>query len=195
MKGIKVLLSIFLVITLMTGCSTKAFDADTSTVLVQKNGKVVSVTVEAFDKSYYNKDELKSLIDENVSKYNADHEKAVTVKKYETENNVAKLIINYNTATDYANFNNLTFFAGTVSEAIREGYEFDTEFLNVEDGSATTTEAVKSLTDYKVIIFEEPIHVETSGKVSYMSSNLKQEGKKSVSRAEDVQGLSYVIYE
>ena len=57
---------------LMTGCGS-SLEADTNTIYVEKNGKITSVDVEAFDQSYYDETELETFVDEAVNAYNEEN--------------------------------------------------------------------------------------------------------------------------
>lgn len=195
MKKLKAIVPVLLCILLVAGCSKNSYDADTNTVFALDDGSIVSVLVEDFDKSYYDEDELKSMIDENISSYNGQDNKLIEEESFKVTDNQVKLVMKYQSADDYASFNAVTFFVGSVADAITAGYEFDMEFTSTDDDSAVTSEAVKSLTDYQVVIFEEPIKVQTSESIAYFSENLSLEGNKTVSLSEDSVGLAYALFE
>ena len=55
------MLTMFTCAFLLTGCG-KGYDADTNTIFVEEDGKIVSVDVESFDESGYSEKELKSFL-------------------------------------------------------------------------------------------------------------------------------------
>ena len=59
-------------IVLLTGCGS---GADQSTVSIDGKGKVTAMTVESFDKSWYDFGELEQTVDQAVADYNGQHEK------------------------------------------------------------------------------------------------------------------------
>ncbi|KAB1437497.1 hypothetical protein [Candidatus Galacturonibacter soehngenii] len=193
MKNRKAFVAVFLILMLMTGCS-QAFDAETNTVYVKKDGAVMQAIIEEFNESNYDQNELEEIIKQDVSSYNNGTE-AIKVEKYKVKDNIAKLITSYAKASDYAIFNDVEFFAGTISEAKTEGYEFDDMFMSVDENNTVGSETIKSLSQYKVVIFEENIRIMTDSKILYMSSNTKLIDAKTAVLNDDAEGLGYIIYE
>ena len=178
MKKSKLWICTALSICMLAGCG--GFSPDETGVSVSKNGEVKSVAIENLDKDYYNEEELKNMIYSSVSEYNQGGEK-VKMDSFEVKDKKATLTMEFTTSGDYASFNNVTFFTGTVSAAKSAGYDFNEEFLAVEKGktkSAADTGTVNLSGDYKVVILEEPILVEVPGNIVYVSSNIEVTGKK-----------------
>lgn len=193
MKNRKAFVAVFFMLMLMTGCS-QAFDAETNTVYVKKDGTVMQAIIEEFNESNYDQNELEEIIKQDVTSYNNGTE-AIKVEKYKVKDNIAKLITSYAKASDYAIFNDVEFFAGTISEAKTEGYEFDDMFMSVDENNTVGSETIKSLSQYKVVIFEENIRIMTDSKILYMSSNTKLIDAKTAVLNDDAEGLGYIIYE
>jgi hypothetical protein len=194
MKKIKAFVGVFLVLMLMAGCSLKSFDAETNTVYVKEDGSIMQALIEDFSENYYDGTELEDLIKQNVNEYN-DGTENVKVEKYKVKDDTAKLITSYNSGVDYAKFNEVEFFAGTISEAKSEGYDFDDKFTSIEDNNTVGAETIKSLTQYKVVIFEENVQLKTDSKILYISSNVKLVDAKTATFIEETEGLGYIVYE
>lgn len=193
MKNLKAFVAVFLMLMLMTGCS-QAFDAETNTVYVKKDGTVMQAIIEEFSESNYDQNELEELIKQDVSSYNNGTE-AIKVEKYKVKDNTAKLITSYKKASDYAMFNDVEFFAGTISEAKSQDYEFADMFTSIDENNTVGSETIKSLSQYKVVIFEENVRIKTDSKILYMSSNTKLIDTKTAAFNDDAEGLGYIIYE
>ncbi|MEG1291498.1 MAG: hypothetical protein RSD28_04285 [Lachnospiraceae bacterium] len=178
---------------LLTACGT-SLKADCDTVYVKKNGTVIGAAVEEFEKDYYDADELKTFIQDEVAQYQKEHEKKSV-----------KLFIKFKGYKDYQDFNNVTLFTGTVPQALAAGYDFATEFRKVKDTKlGDTVDNSKILSsDDKVVVLSEKIDVKVDGTIKYVSSaNVKIKSKDLVSlqsqeTAETGNELSlvYVIYE
>jgi hypothetical protein len=194
MKNFKAYIVVVLVLMLVTGCSFKAFDADTNTVYVKTDGSIMDVIIEDFSEEYYDSTELETLINDNIDEYNNGSE-AIKVKKYSVKDNVAKLITNYNSASDYANFNEVEFFSGTISEALKEGYSFEQKFTGIDEENTIGSETIESLTQYKVIVFEENVEIKTDSKILYLSNNAQLVNDKTAKFIEESEGLGYIVYE
>ena len=190
---------------LLLGCG-KSLEADRDTVYVQKKGTVVSAAIADFDKDYYDEEELKNYIDERVADYQEEHGKnTVSIDEFSVEDGVAKLFIKYSGCEDYQNFNDVTLFSGTIPQALAEGYSFEEDFTEIEDGEAAGSvkkDAVADL-DAKVIILSEKVDVKVDGTIRYVSSRyttMKAKDTVSIQLPEESEdgeesALVYVIYE
>ena len=173
-KNIGLLLVAALALTVFAGCGG-SLKVDENTVYVQKKGKITGAAIENFDKDYYNAEELQTYVEERVAEYVAGHDKkSVKVADFAVEEGVAKLNINYAGYEDYAEFNGVEMFVGTVPQALVAGYDFEDTFLKVEDGklgAEVTKEEVTSNDEYKVVILNEKVNVKVAGTVLYTSAN------------------------
>ena len=151
MAGISVLIGI----SMLAGCG-KSLDADTDTVYVRKNGTVLSVDVEALDKDYYDETELKDYVTDAVSTYAQEHGKnAVRLEDLSVKDGTATLKMKYKTPEDYTGFNGIELYEGKVVKALAAGYDFNTDFVSVEDGKVkgtATKEEIYSGDDLKAVI-------------------------------------------
>ena len=113
-KAVQIGLISVLTVTFLTGCGTE-FSADKDTVYVQKKGTVKGANVADFDKDYYDETELSDFITETVDTYVAKAgEGTVTIQEFAVENGIAHVYLDYAGAEDYAEFNGVEFYAGTV---------------------------------------------------------------------------------
>lgn len=189
----------------LTACGGE-LDVDRNTVYVQKKGGIVEATVEPFEKGYYDQAELESYVKERVAAYALEHEeKSVEMDKFEVADGIATLYIKYAGYADYAEFNGVKMFAGTVPQARAAGYDFDTEFLAVEDGVlGDTVDSGIVLADdtYKAVILSTKADVKVDGKILFVSSKYTQIAAKdtvSITLLEDAMdgeelSLTYIIY-
>ena len=160
---------------LLTGCGEK-FEPTESTVYVTSKGTVQSAIMESFDKAYYNFDELSEDIEKEVKSYCLDlNEEAITVESLTQEGDTVKLLMNYQTVEDYTAFNEVILFAGTYAEAVDAGYV--TEELYDTEGQTVEAE-LEELAELKVIVTEESVCIQTSGKIRYVSDNVTIMDKK-----------------
>lgn len=181
MAGIGVLIGI----SLLAGCG-KSLDADTDTVYVQKNGTVLSVDTETLDKDYYDETELKDYVTDAVSVYTEEHGKgAVKLEELSVKDGTATLKMKYKTPEDYTGFNGIELYEGKVVKALAAGYDFNVDFVSVEDGTVTgtaTKEEIYSGDNLKAVIIKANRDVKVDGTICYVSSeNVKLTGTDSVS--------------
>ncbi len=185
---------------LLSGCSKKT-DVDTSTVFIEKKGKITSVDVEALDKDYYDEAELESYITDHVNDYTSENGNTVEMASFTVTDQVAKLQMQYDSYEDYTAFNGIELYDGTVVEAQAAGYDFDTDFISAsdEDTKKVSKDDVLADDNNKVVIIKANVDVEVDGTVLYVSKeNTKVTEKNKVSitgegSAEEA-ALTYIIY-
>lgn len=200
-------LCILAVAGMATACGT-SFKATESTVYVTKKGTVISADIEDFNEDYYDGDELKNYITESVESYVASNgDGSVEIESFEihspgNEENTAQLYLNYADYTDYARFNEVTFFAGTVLQALAEDYGFDQDFQKTEEGNlagSVDAQEVMDAEDYKVVVIGEETAVKVDGEIQYVSDgNVELTGKDTAKASYDVEDPdakpAYIIY-
>lgn len=204
-KSMRLLLIAVLVLTSVTGCGS-SLKVDENTVYVQKKGKITGAAVESFDKDYYNAEELKEYVEERVAAYTASHDdKSVQIDGFSVEEGTARLNIKYAGYEDYAEFNGVEMFVGTVPMAMVAGYDFEGTFLQAVDGelvAEATKEDVTADDEYKVVILSEKVNVKVDGTILYTSADytsLTAKDTVAIKLPEDAQDgeelkLTYIIY-
>ena len=107
-----------------------------------------------------------------VDTYNKKNGKdTVSFKKLSTKDNKATLTLEYDSATDYQKFNDITLFTGSVAEALAAGYSFDTDFASVSDKEIKACDKNEFLNDasYKVVVIQANTNVSVKGTIAYVS--------------------------
>ena len=204
-KSIGLLLMAVLALTVLMGCGS-SLKVDENTVYVQKKGRVIGASVETFDKDYYSQEELEEYVNQRVEDYTESNEKnSVKMDSFSVEEGVAKLNIRYAGYEDYAEFNNIEMFAGSVLQAMAAGYDFEDEFLTVTDGEMGESVGKDTVTadeEYKVVILNEKVNVKVDGTVAYVSADytsMAAEDTVAIALPEDAKdgeelALTYIIY-
>lgn len=195
-----------LMVFVLTSCALFA-GPNTNTVYVKSDGTVIGTHVETFDEENYDKDELETFIKDAIDEYKKTTGKeTIELKSFKVKEKSAKAEIQYDSAEDYMNFNQVEFFAGTIKEALKAGYSFDEEFLEVVDGEvgeAVNTAEIKEDEKLKVIITEEVGDVKTSGDIMFVGSihaQIKEKNLVSITEVDESdiddkeKVLTYIIY-
>lgn len=175
------------------GCG-KEFSADTDTVYVQKKGTIKGANVAAFDKEYYDEAELEGFINDTVDTYVAKAgEGTVAVTSFAVEDGTAHVYLDYAGAEDYAQFNGIDFYAGTVLEAKADGYDIPDAFTAVTD-KETTWDAE----DNKIVIVGQQTQVRVDGTILFVSSNANAVDKNAADVTYDILDEeaqpAYIVY-
>lgn len=159
----------------LMGCGNK-FEPTESTIFITSKGEVQSAIMESFDKAYYDFEELSEDVEKQVKSYCLDvNEETVTVESLTQGDGEVALLMNYQTVEDYVAFNEVLLFVGTYAEAVAAGYV--PEELHDAEGNSITFDS-EELDDLKVVVTEESICVQTSGKIRYVSDNVSIIDKK-----------------
>ena len=88
----------------LASCGT-SYDADTNTLFLLKDGKVITTDVEVFEENAYSEEEFDGYVQESIDTYNAEHgEDSVKKKTLSISNNVATLTLEYANADTYKDF-------------------------------------------------------------------------------------------
>lgn len=179
-KKISILAAVASCAALLSGCEMLNQEQwepqEPNAISIDEEGAITEIVQETLDEAYYNASELQSMITSEVADYNKKNgEDCVTVKTFETEGQSVKLEMVYASAKDYASFNNVEFYYGSLINAQLEGYLFDVSYKKVKDGVVTGnnisgSEVIKEM-DKEVMVVRAPLEVHVPGKVLYTSSN------------------------
>lgn len=196
MKKIGLMLLSLLISMALFGCGQEKSD-DTTTVSVDKNGKVVGSIVEDFDRDYYVEDELKEMIASDIEKYNASSgDEHVELDTVSVSDGVARTTLTYKNWESYAGFNDVTFFEGTVADAYNAGYSFDDIILKsaTEDGVTLDKSGILEEGSMHIIITDENINVKTFKNIAYISNNVTLVNKKEAAVSETDEPVAYILF-
>jgi len=194
MKKLRLWLCMAILLYCLTGCGDKAAGMvyDTTTLIVNDEGTITEVVVEAFDKDYYDASELESYAKKEVQDYNYKKVSTrITLESVEVEEGTAKVSMSYKTDDDYREFNEEELFVGTIKEAMEEGYAFDQNFLVY---GKEETISVGKLTDhstYGIVITKMATDVVLPNKIAYISDNVTTTGNKTATTNGEE---CYIIY-
>ncbi|MBO5155360.1 MAG: hypothetical protein J6C00_13555 [Eubacterium sp.] len=192
-KAVQIGLISALMVTLLTGCGAE-FSADKDTIYVQKKGTVKGANVADFDKDYYDETELSDFITDTVDTYVAKAgEGTVAIQEFAVENGVAHVYLDYAGAEDYAEFNGVEFYAGTVLDAKANGYDIPDAFTAVTD-----TETNWDAEENKIVIVGQQTQVQVDGTILFVSENASVTGKNTADVTYDILDEeaqpAYIVY-
>lgn len=198
-KTIGMILLLALLGGVLSGCGNNK-DADISTLFVDKKGQIVEVSVGDFQKDNYDSEEFEQYVKDAVEAYGG--EGTVELASISVKDGTAKLNMEYSDSDTYAAFTGQELFAGTVVSAVAEGYDFNTEFTMVNEGTAAdvaSRDDVLSKDEYKVVILQVAEDVSVEGTIVYVSAGVtvKSEDTATVIPAEHPgeKALRYIVYQ
>ena len=186
----------FLAVLFISGCGTGT-DYNETSVKILKKGRIESDIVESFEANYYNASELKDMLNKAAGEYNEkEGEKdCISIKDIDVGKNVARAVIVYRNSSDYAKFNKVDFFYGTVSEALAKGFDLSMMMLSIDDGGKYGFAELKNTEDTHIVILSEPILVETGSEIKYVSANVEYLDETHARMSSDSAGLACIVLE
>lgn len=176
-RRIRVLLSVILLACLFSGCTLPNSNENT-TIAVDETGGLTETIIEAQNEDNYTESELKHYITESVQQYNGEDGKAVQMESCSVKNGTVKIVMKYASCTDYAKYNGMDCFVGTISDGADAGYALDDVELLDADGNAADRSVIEERAgEWKLIVVSEPVYVRAPDKILYASSNVEVTGR------------------
>ncbi|MDD6207545.1 MAG: hypothetical protein PUB10_03380 [Clostridiales bacterium] len=158
---------------LITGCGSgkklSLADCTDTTILIHKDGSVDQVIVEAFDESYYDKEELKNFINTQVDAYNTqnkDHKMKASSLKEKGKN--MKIKLEYDSLESYASFNSVTADTFGVEKASEIQIIPDT-FVSVLDSKTVDSSEITGNSKYQILYINDDCNIRMEAKMKYYS--------------------------
>ncbi len=170
--------------------------ADTSTMTISGTEVVYEEVAPIGDTDF---SELKDFVKSEI----ADHE-GVKLLRISKKGDNAYVRTRYKDMTVYSEFTGYEGFMGTVAEAKRAGYAFDTAFSAVSDGAmgeSVKGKKVRENADSKVLIIRENGRFKVDGNILFVSTEsmtVVDGSTVDIAQAqgeEDATILSYIVYE
>lgn len=196
MYKIKAGLCILISMVMLTAC-TSGSKAQESTMIIDKNGSITSVIVEGFEEYYYTQEDFENFVRQDVAAYNAGFSDApISVSKVAVRNEIITVEMKYASAQDYAAYNRLPLFIGTVAEAYDAGYDLDVTLNSTTETEKKISKSeILGMGDRNIIIAEENVVYQLPSKALYIGQNEEIMKNTSVRKADGSQtGSLYIIY-
>lgn len=181
----KVKISIFAMIILgiaLTGCSKEVSltrvekesdkvivseDIDKNTIVVKEDGRLQVAIVEDFDKEYYDIEELKSFINEEINNYNSKNgQESIIFDAAEMRDNKVIVVQTYSDIEHYLAYNNIEGSLMSVSAAREDSESLPEVFYNSRGKNISREEALKK-DKYMIINVKENTNIVVDGKIIY----------------------------
>lgn len=180
MRKLSLGLLVVLMVSALCACGGKQSSGDEELVIA-KDGTITSTIVEPFEQEYYDLLELLDMIQLEIAQHNQDAgTEGIVLNSLEMveENCVANMT--YQTAQDYALFNEVPFFAGTLEEAAAEGVDLDVALTEAGKDAVTDLKELEEPEEYQLVVWYGDMPVEVPGKIRYYSEGLQVLGSKKI---------------
>ena len=137
---------------MLCGCGPTMQGITATTLILHEDGAITQVVVESFDREYYDFDEMKEEITQEVSSYNSRQgEDRIRITECKKQESNVRLVMEYAADADYVAFNRVEF-----SYAPADGQVIVSEPVHVRTVRAidSVSEGVEILSDREVKIDE-----------------------------------------
>lgn len=192
----KILISGLICTLAFSGCKKAwKFNPDENAIYIKQDKTIEEAAIGTFLENYYSEEELKAYANDTATSYNEINGKdKITVSSVTVKDNNAKVMMKYQSYEDYQNYNNTELFVGTISEAMKQGYDFNVNFVDVDSDEKVKNNTVISDTELNVIIVSEKDDyiVDLASDIMYYSDNAQLNSKNEVKITKDV--LTYIVY-
>lgn len=171
-----ILIAIFCV-----GCSKDTSNKSDAAVQVEEDGKILVKYEEAFDKDYYDKDELEKAIDDEVAEFNDIYGKEGLEKdSFKVKKDIATLWYRFADAEKYIQYTNTyvkpekkaKMYSGTYDKAIEDGIKFGGNFTKVGETGDITKSEFENTDELKVLFTNEEMCLYVPGEIVYINTNV-----------------------
>ena len=149
----------------LTGCSLPKSNENTS-ISADETGVITETVVESVGEGSFTEDELKQYIEREVS-----------LTKCTVTNRTAETVMTYATCDDYAKFNHVTCFLGTIKAAEDAGFDVTQSFVDKRGAAADAEILSQRAKEWKIFICEEPVQVRLPDKILYATDNVTITGR------------------
>ncbi len=180
-KCLTTVLSGILVLSL-SGCGQTAKlpeEVVNTSLVVEKDGKVISYLVNTFDKEFYSLDGLEEMVKNEAEEFNAAHtdtpEEALTVKTVQAlgDGAMVQVVQEFDSTDSYAEYNGQDLFYGTRVEALAQGNPVNKELVNAADGTPADPDKLeKTLEKGHLIITNASAYIYCPYPVLYISEGV-----------------------
>lgn len=178
------LMGIFVLFAL-TGCQNQT-PLQSTGVLVDQEGAIEGTIVSSFTESFFELEELKALILEEIDEYNMlEGEDRISLTEAVIREEDVVVRLQYASYKDYSSYNEVPFFVGTLEEAVAEGYSFGEQLY----------EDVEDMSQYTIVIWNEEMTVAVPSKIRFFGDGVALNGKKAgTSVGSEVEGPYFVVF-
>ena len=169
--------AVFVFTMTLTGCGSD--NSKVTNLSISKEGKVTNTIYEAFDQEYYDISELSDMATEEISYYNCEYDTpriAITDAEVIEDESIAKLVMTFESSSDYSHYNQARLFYGTVQEAMDDGYELSSMLVD-KNGNKIELGSDDFLNKHIVITSEKTV-IYTPYNIEYMTSGVALRDKK-----------------
>ncbi len=155
--------------------SAEALEAESNAhnvIALNKDGSLTETCVEDFDTSEYDADALSEMISSTIAEYNGNNGDKIELKSLDVKDGIARAVIFYESAEDYAAYNEKVFVTGKAADLDITGVT-----LADDENTVLTKDAMEKVKGNYVILNDDTV-IALPKDIQYISRNVTKTGKK-----------------
>lgn len=180
-------------------------DSKLTNFTLNDDGSFTVLYEEEFNESYYDKKELETLIDSEISEFNstlaADKNKGMSKESFKIEGGNAKLVLKFNSVADYMSYEsnyvssnrNAVLFIGKYKDAVAAGYTMAGKFLAANGKDTFDKNTLVADDNTYVLYTNQGYNIEVPGEILAISHRSTINTKTSQVRTPDLRE-NYIIF-
>ncbi len=170
MRKLKRIAGLIVVVGMLTGCTNYAKQYDKNTLIVNRNGSIVEVSVEDFKDSKVKAEDIESYVSEQIDNYNSNVGKGIKMVSIDDEDlSHVKLVISYDDVNSYDAFNLLEYTLTDVNDIAEEN--LTGSYTSAQDKKAKPSDIIAEGKG-KVMIISEATDVVVKGSILYYNDEV-----------------------
>ena len=201
-KALSAAAAVLLMGSMLGACGSTSSDM---TTLEVDDLSIIQHIVEPADYAE-DKADLESFITESVDQYNQEAGgEYITLDSCSLDSESVRVQMTYASYVEYAAFNQMPCFLGTLTDAAAQGYDLN---INLKDKNGEEVNGqilLSSDPTFRVLIIQEPVQIKTDTRIQYVSDGVEITGSKtavisgsgtepaSVYEAETTETLNYIV--
>lgn len=172
----KLIITTIAVLTLILascGGKSETDERSATTFELKEDGSVVHTIVEKNDNDYP-EEEIKSFFEQEIASYNEPYEEPhITLDEFEIKDGgTIYASMTYTSVEDYASFNDVICYTGTLTEALKNGYSFERDMTAASGVRIVGFTLPAEYPSLDVLILQESMEVVVPGSVAAYSSQV-----------------------
>ena len=159
---------------LLCGCGGSGTGSQTSLTADDAGGITQKIAEPREEDAAFTQEELEAYITAQTEAYPGG---GVSLTSCKTDDQKVEIVLQYASWKDYAEFNQVVCFQGTIAEASEAGYDVNQAWVDTSGKPAEKETIREREGEWKIFILEEPVRLKLPDKILYTTDNVTVTGR------------------
>ena len=148
-----------------------AKDITVNTLVVNDEGTIQSAMVEAFDKDYYDLNELEEFVKDDLDKFNEENDTKITLEEIKANDDKVVLVFGYDSIEEYSAYNEVNNASAYVFDASKASKDerVPSDLKEVEEEGTVPKDSVYEDEKLTTVVVDADTELIVNGKIKYYS--------------------------